>query len=123
MGSGVSAQGGDLLGDEVEEGFAVFDFEEAFGFLEAHAGAESSVELEDDGLGKSLSIPLGVLAGNGEVVGDVGGCLEGFFAHEAFFASIEEGITAFKGSNGGFSETSGFHFFTERGEFTHRELG
>ena len=48
-GGALGAEVEDLFGDEIEEGQAGFDFEEGFGFFEAHACAEAAVEFDEDG--------------------------------------------------------------------------
>lgn len=64
----------DLAADEVEEGEAVFDGEEGLGAVESHAGAEATVEFDEEGVGK------GAASGGfgGVEVGEGGDVVEGF---------------------------------------------
>ena len=121
MGLGFGAESGDLLCDEVEEGLSVFDLEETFCLLQTHAGAEAAVELDDHGLVEKGHVPFGMLAGDRQVIGNIGGGVDCLLAHEALVAGAQEVESAFEGSDCSFSETGRFHLFTKRRKITHRK--
>ena len=116
---GIGAEGGNLLGDEIEEGFAVFHLKEAFCFLKAHAGAQATIELQHHSGSEDIGIPLRMFAGHGEVVRHVAGGLNRFLSDKAFLARTQEGESALKCSNSCFTEAGVRHFFTKKAEITH----
>ena len=107
---GFFPQSGDLLRNEVEEGFAVFDFEEALGLLKTHAGAETAIELDDDGFAEKLgcsirgarwrrSSKLGTLAAGWRVCSPM----------RPFSPALSRFEAAFEGSDCSFIKTGCFH--------------
>ncbi len=112
----------DLLDDDVQEGVLSFDGKQALGFLQAHACAQASIELDADGLRDQRGIGWRCGRDDGIPALDLVRRGDGIFGDHAAAVGGQGVVAATECADGGGAQADAPHLFIKRGKVAHGNI-